>query len=51
MYFFLAEPSSLKNSRQPSPVSGNTIDALEGQFTPGSGKSENFYSKEIEIKL
>ncbi|RUS79855.1 hypothetical protein EGW08_012381 [Elysia chlorotica] len=32
-----SEPSSEKSSRGPSPVSGTTIDALEGQFTSGHG--------------
>ncbi|GFR98794.1 SEC24 family, member A [Elysia marginata] len=32
-----SEPPSEKSSRGPSPISGSTIDALEGQFTPGHG--------------
>ncbi|XP_059177273.1 protein transport protein Sec24A-like isoform X2 [Physella acuta] len=33
----IQKPPSERSSRGPSPVSGHTIDALEGQFSPGHG--------------
>ncbi|CAG5122017.1 unnamed protein product [Candidula unifasciata] len=36
-----SEPSSERSSRGPSPVSGSTIDALEGQFSPGHGVAKS----------
>ncbi|CAL1535614.1 unnamed protein product [Lymnaea stagnalis] len=34
-----SEPPSERSSRGPSPVSGSTMDALEGQFSPGHGSA------------
>ena len=38
----VAEPPSQRSSRGPSPVNEQSYDALEGQFSPGQGKTASF---------
>ena len=38
----VAEPPSQRSSRGPSPVNEQSYDALEGQFSPGQGKTAAF---------